>query len=61
MRLYEGYGVFFLKAHGCAIVSDMVTLTGASRNTLKQHFKILVEKRDLALNGKGRGAWYSLV
>lgn len=48
------------KAHGRVTVSDMVTLTGASRNTLKQHFKILVERRHLTLNGKGRGAWYSV-
>jgi hypothetical protein len=37
-----------------------VKLTGASRNTLKQHFRQLVAQRHLALHGSGRGAWYVL-
>jgi len=37
-----------------------VTVTGASRNTLKGHFKTLCERELLVLHGQGRGAWYSL-
>ncbi|GJM00009.1 MAG: cell division protein Fic [Methyloligella sp.] len=48
------------KQHGRVTVADMVNLTGVSRNTLKMHFKSLSEKGHLVLNGKGRGAWYSL-
>jgi len=35
-------------------------LTGASRNTLKQHFRTLVERGALDLHGSGRGVWYNL-
>ena len=32
-----------------------LTLTGSSRNTLKQHFRSLVAKGHLKLHGSGRG------
>ena len=48
------------REHGRVTVADMVRLTGASRNTIKQHFRGLVEKGYLTLNGSGRGAWYAL-
>jgi len=48
-----------VRAHGRITIGDAVTLTGASRNTLKQHFKALRERGLLALHGQGRGAWYS--
>jgi Fic family protein len=48
------------REHGHVSIGDMVKLTGISRNTLKEHFRQLVEKRHLALHGAGRGAWYSL-
>jgi predicted HTH transcriptional regulator len=48
------------REHGRVTISDIVTLTGTSRNTLKQHFRQLVALRHLALHGSGRGAWYSL-
>jgi len=35
-------------------------LTGASRNTLKQHFRNLVEQGHLNQHGSGRGVWYEL-
>ena len=47
-----------VQQHGRITVSEAVTLTGASRNTLKVHFKQLVEKGHLVLHGAGRGAWY---
>ena len=46
--------------HARVTVADAVTITGASRNTLKLHFKTLRERGLLALHGQGRGAWYSL-
>ncbi|USN51895.1 MAG: Fic family protein [Myxococcales bacterium] len=48
------------REHGRVTIGDMVQLTGASRNTLKEHFRKLVEKRHVTLHGSGRGAWYSL-
>ena len=49
-----------VRNHGRITIGDAVTLTGASRNTLKSHFKKLLERGLLVLNGRGRGAWYSL-
>lgn len=46
--------------HGRVTIADAVTITGASRNTLKQHFKLLRERGLLVMQGQGRGAWYSL-
>ena len=50
----------YARDHGRVTVKDMVILTGASRNTLKEHFRKLVENRQLAMQGKGRGVWYRL-
>jgi Fic family protein len=50
----------FTREHGRATISDMVRLTGISRNTLKQHLRQLVTQKHLALHGSGRGAWYAL-
>jgi len=49
-----------VRAHGRATIREMVTITGVSRNTLKEHFKSLLESGHIELHGKGRGAWYSL-
>ncbi|MDE1937544.1 MAG: Fic family protein [Alphaproteobacteria bacterium] len=49
-----------VREHGRVSIGDMIKITGASRNTLKEHFRLLAEKGHLALHGKGRGAWYSL-
>ena len=49
-----------VRDHGRITIGDAVTLTGASRNTLKLHFKALRERGLLVLHGQGRGAWYSL-
>jgi Fic family protein len=48
------------REHGRVTISDVVKLTGTSRNTLKQHFRQLVAQRHLVLHGSGRGAWYTL-
>lgn len=49
-----------VRQHGRATMADIVLLTGVSRNTLKEHFRLLIEKRHLVLCGKGRGSWYEL-
>ena len=50
----------FAREHGRVTISDIVKLTGISRNTLKQHFRQMVAQGHLALHGSGRGAWYAL-
>jgi Fic family protein len=52
--------VEYTREHGRVTISDMVTLTGTSRNTLKSHFRQLQEKGHLVMHGSGRGAWYAL-
>ena len=41
-------------------MGEAIRLTDGNRNTLKQHFRALVERGQLAQHGNGRGAWYSL-
>lgn len=50
----------FAREHGRVTMSDAMKLTGASRNTLKQHFRNLVEQEHLKQQGAGRGSWYEL-
>ena len=50
----------FAREHGRVTLADAVRLTGVSRNTLKQHFALLVERGSLRRHGKGRGVWYGL-
>jgi Fic family protein len=52
--------VEFAREHGRITMMDAIKLTGASRNTLKQHFRDLVERGHLAQHGSGRGVWYGL-
>ena len=49
-----------VRDHGRVTIGDAVTLTGANRNTLKEHLRMLVERRHLMQHGVGRGTWYSL-
>lgn len=50
----------YAREHGRVTISDMVTVTSISRNTLKEHFRQLVKKGHLILYGSGRGSWYAL-
>lgn len=50
----------FAREHGRVTISDMARLSGANRNTLKVHFRNLVEQGHLDQNGSGRGVWYGL-
>lgn len=52
--------VEFAREHGRVTIGDAVKLTEASRNTLKQHFRNLVERGHLNQRGSGRGVWYEL-
>ena len=52
--------VEFAREHGRATIGEIIKLTGASRNTLKQHFRTLVERGTLNQHGSGRGVWYDL-
>jgi len=48
------------RAHGRVSIGDVIRLTGASRNTLKQQLRQLVEKGHLSKHGGGRTTWYTL-
>lgn len=52
--------VEFAREHSRVTIGEAIKLTGASRNTLKQHFRALVERGHLNQHGSGRGVWYEL-
>ena len=52
--------VEFVREHGRIKIGEAIKLTGVSRNTLKQHFRNLVERGHLNQQGGGRGVWYEL-
>lgn len=52
--------VEFAREQGRVTIGDAIKLTGVSRNTLKQHFRNLVEHGHLNQQGSGRGVWYEL-
>jgi Fic family protein len=45
---------------GRVTMGDMIRLTGASRNTLKEHFKRLQEQGHIVRQGTGKATWYRL-
>ncbi|MFC1654395.1 Fic family protein [Myxococcota bacterium] len=47
-----------VREHGRVTVRDATALTGANRNTVKDHLKQLVRAGHLAKRGRGRGTWY---
>jgi Fic family protein len=52
--------VEFAREHGRVTMMDAIKQTGASRNTLKQHFRDLTQRNHLEQQGSGRGVWYGL-
>ena len=48
------------RERGRVTVSDAVTVTGANRNTIKDHLKALKRAGHIAQHGAGRGTWYGL-
>ena len=45
---------------GRVTMGEMIRLTGASRNTLKEHFRRLLGAGQLVQHGSGKGTWYAL-
>lgn len=45
---------------GRMTVAEVVNVTGANRNTIKDHFKALTRANHLTRHGAGRGTWYGL-
>jgi len=48
------------RQHGRVTIGDMIRVTGTSRNTLKEHFRRLLEQGHLVRHGSGKGSWYAL-
>ena len=48
------------RQHGRVTIGDLIRLTGASRNTLKEHFRRLLQQGHLVRHGTGKGTWYTL-
>ena len=49
-----------VRNHGRVTIGQMIHVTGASRSTLRDHLRSLVEKRQLVRYGNGKGSWYAL-
>lgn len=49
------------KEHGKLTIRQIVSLTGANRNTVKKHLQSLVQANHLAKRGTGKGTWYNRV
>lgn len=48
------------RQHGRVTIGDMIRVTCASRNTLKEHFRRLVALGHLKQHGVRKGTWYAL-
>ena len=48
------------RERGRVTVADAAKVTGANRNTIKDHLKALTKAKHLERHGAGRGTWYSL-
>jgi Fic family protein len=48
------------RRHGRVTIGETIRTTGASRNTLKEHFRRLLEQGHLVRHGAGKGTWYAL-
>jgi Fic family protein len=48
----------YAKQHGRVSIGEIATITGKSKNTLKIHFRKLVDKGYLEMQGGGRSSWY---
>ena len=47
------------RERGRVTVAEAAKLSGANRNTIKDHLRALTDARRLERHGKGRGTWYS--
>ncbi len=48
------------RERGRVAVADAAKVTGANRNTIKDHLKALTRAGHIEQHGAGRGTWYSL-
>ena len=48
------------RERGRVTVADAAKITGANRNTIKDHLKALTKAKHLKRHGAGRGTWYIL-
>lgn len=48
------------REHGRVTIGDIARVTGASRNTIKDHVSALTTGGHLVRHGAGRGTWYTL-
>ncbi len=48
------------REHGRVTVAEVVKVTGANRNTVKDHLKALTKAGHIEPHGAGRGSWYGL-
>ena len=48
------------RERGRVTISEIAKITGASRNTIKDHVTALANKGHLIRHGAGRGTWYTL-
>jgi Fic family protein len=49
-----------IKSRGRITISEVETITGANRNTIKKHLEGLVENNHIQKQGITKGAWYAL-
>ena len=47
------------RERGRVTIAEAVKVTGASRNTIKDHVRALKDRQRLTRHGAGRGAWYA--
>jgi Fic family protein len=47
------------RERGRVTIAEAVKVTGASRNTVKDHVRTLADRKHLTRHGAGRGAWYA--
>jgi Fic family protein len=50
----------YVSQNGRVTMGEMIRLSGASRNTLKDHFRRLIAQGYLRQQGTGKGTWYTL-
>ena len=48
------------REHGRVTVAEAAKVTGANRNTIKDHLKALTKAGHIQQHGAGRGSWYGL-
>lgn len=49
-----------IRKRGRITIGEMIRATGASRNTLKEHFRRLLEQGHIVRHGTGKATWYGL-